>query len=452
MYVDTTVQNGREYFYAVTAFDHGLAIAGIAPSESPIQSSREQDGSVTLGPNVVRVRPAKSPAGVINPDNPLATRIQGGSSGTVSVNIVDPKEVRKNNVYRMFFQDTLISGTATTPDTLRTKNFSLVNITANPPDTLVKKSTALLGQDVPVIQGFRLTVNNETRNGLINESVRFNNPQVHTPQVLPNFKNLKPSDYMIVFTPPKQGAVSSNKTVQNNNGPATYPSRPSNVRVYNLSEGKREVEFAFFEQAPADSAFTARINAFGSVVSDFIILIEDFGGRGLRDTWRVRFVARGPTSPGGASRNPTVGDTLYFSTYKPFTSYDIYEFRMDSSANTRRYDKNQAKLDLDKIKVVPNPYVVSSGFEPPLTSSSNQQQRELHFTNMPIPSTLRIFTVSGVLVREIRIEENDQRVHDGTYVWNMLTKDNLEISYGVYLFHVKAPGVGEKIGKFAVIK
>jgi hypothetical protein len=34
----------------------------------------------------------------------------------------------------------------------------------------------------------------------------------------------------------------------------------------------------------------------------------------------------------------------------------------------------------------------------------------------------------------------------------MLTKDNLEISYGIYLYHVEAPGVGEKVGKFAVIK
>jgi hypothetical protein len=33
-----------------------------------------------------------------------------------------------------------------------------------------------------------------------------------------------------------------------------------------------------------------------------------------------------------------------------------------------------------------------------------------------------------------------------------LTKDNLAISYGVYIYHVEAPGIGEKIGKFAVIK
>jgi hypothetical protein len=34
----------------------------------------------------------------------------------------------------------------------------------------------------------------------------------------------------------------------------------------------------------------------------------------------------------------------------------------------------------------------------------------------------------------------------------MLSKDNLEISYGIYVYHVKAEGIGEKIGKFLVLK
>ena len=72
---------------------------------------------------------------------------------------------------------------------------------------------------------------------------------------------------------------------------------------------------------------------------------------------------------------------------------------------------------------------------------------------MPAPATLRIFTVSGVLLREVSITESDlTSAYGGSYVWNMLTTDNLEISYGIYLYHVEAPGVGEKVGKFAVIK
>tara|TARA_B100000519_G_C13916161_1_gene284537 strand:+ start:91 stop:222 length:132 start_codon:yes stop_codon:yes gene_type:complete len=40
----------------------------------------------------------------------------------------------------------------------------------------------------------------------------------------------------------------------------------------------------------------------------------------------------------------------------------------------------------------------------------------------------------------------------GTGSWDLLTKDNLTISYGVYVYHVEAEGIGEKIGKLAIIK
>jgi len=33
-----------------------------------------------------------------------------------------------------------------------------------------------------------------------------------------------------------------------------------------------------------------------------------------------------------------------------------------------------------------------------------------------------------------------------------MTKTNDELPYGVYIYQVSAPGVGEKVGKFAVIK
>ena len=41
------------------------------------------------------------------------------------------------------------------------------------------------------------------------------------------------------------------------------------------------------------------------------------------------------------------------------------------------------------------------------------------------------------------------------YSFPMLSQKLLQrndISYGIYIYHVDAPGVGEKIGKFAIIK
>jgi hypothetical protein len=49
------------------------------------------------------------------------------------------------------------------------------------------------------------------------------------------------------------------------------------------------------------------------------------------------------------------------------------------------------------------------------------------------------------------IEHHDV-LEDGSESWDLLSKDGLEIAFGVYIYYLKAPGIGEKVGKFAVIK
>ena len=98
---------------------------------------------------------------------------------------------------------------------------------------------------------------------------------------------------------------------------------------------------------------------------------------------------------------------------------------------------------------MPNPYVASAQWELKNPYNSGRGPRSLHFTHLPSKCTIRIFTVNGELVIEL---QHDSPFSDGTADWNMLSKDNLSISYGVYVFQVDAPGVGSKIGKFAVIK
>ena len=58
--------------------------------------------------------------------------------------------------------------------------------------------------------------------------------------------------------------------------------------------------------------------------------------------------------------------------------------------------------------------------------------------------------MSGYLVETI---EHDSGFEDGSESWDLLSKDGLEIAYGVYLYHVNAYELGvETTGKFAVIK
>jgi hypothetical protein len=103
-----------------------------------------------------------------------------------------------------------------------------------------------------------------------------------------------------------------------------------------------------------------------------------------------------------------------------------------------------------EIKVVPNPYIVTNTMEPYLSNRGLNQQRQLLFTHIPAKCTLKIFTSSGVFIREIDV---DNPAADGTIHWDMLTKEGLEIAAGVYIYYIKSGVTGkEKLGKFAVIK
>ena len=53
------------------------------------------------------------------------------------------------------------------------------------------------------------------------------------------------------------------------------------------------------------------------------------------------------------------------------------------------------------------------------------------------------------LVKEIHHQSS---INYGTGKWDILNKDNLTASYGVYIYHIEANGIGEKIGKLAIVK
>jgi len=41
---------------------------------------------------------------------------------------------------------------------------------------------------------------------------------------------------------------------------------------------------------------------------------------------------------------------------------------------------------------------------------------------------------------------------NGSESWDLVTEDGLTVSFGIYIYHVDAPNIGSKIGKFALIK
>ncbi len=100
------------------------------------------------------------------------------------------------------------------------------------------------------------------------------------------------------------------------------------------------------------------------------------------------------------------------------------------------------KPDLSAVHTVPNPYLANSRFDLAPT------EKQMMFVNMPERATLRIYSLTGVLIRSMNYSDNSG---GGRLVWDMRNRDNQFIASGVYFFVVVTPEGDEHVGKFTVI-
>ena len=187
---------------------------------------------------------------------------------------------------------------------------------------------------------------------------------------------------------------------------------------------------------------------------DLVVLVDGLtpGTRPVQaaGAWRAGWSFRlFPPDPlldvGVARRPPPAGSRLRFRTTKPFATGDAVSF----SFTPPSLDAAKARSQLDSVYVVPNPYVAASAFEPSNTYLTGRGERRIMFMGLPPKCTIRIYTVAGDLVQTLR---KDDGVDNGQLPWDLVTKDGMNLSFGIYLFHVSSPGVGETIGRFGVIK
>ena len=140
--------------------------------------------------------------------------------------------------------------------------------------------------------------------------------------------------------------------------------------------------------------------------------------------------------------------------YVPFTSAN--EYRLEIRPAVKGGDVTVTKADLDQVLVVPNPYIGQSGFE-----QAGATDSRIYFVNLPPEGVLRIYTVSGAFVQEIRWTQDDLTSLDqtrlarprasGDLAYNLRTREGNDLASGLYLFVVEAGG-HKKIGKFVVIQ
>ncbi len=139
------------------------------------------------------------------------------------------------------------------------------------------------------------------------------------------------------------------------------------------------------------------------------------------------------------------GDTLNLYYDFPFNGDTRYRFITTSG----KISTDLAGQNMDRIKVVPNPYVVTAEWESENPYSSGRGPRLIQFIHLPQRCTIRIYSIDGTLVRKL---EHNSNMTDGAEEWDLLSKDNMEIAYGVYVYHVEAKGIGEKVGRILIIK
>ncbi|MBL0176476.1 MAG: hypothetical protein IPP94_14630 [Ignavibacteria bacterium] len=234
-----------------------------------------------------------------------------------------------------------------------------------------------------------------------------------------------PSDYEIRFS----GSIVDTSA-------ALYgaPAVPVNFTVFNVTDNRKS-PFIFTDT-----------DGNGKLSSNDELSLFDLARDGKAVfTWTMSFVNR-QTDPPALVFDFTDGDKLVLKTSKPFRNGDVYRF----APSLPKVDAAKEKDELARVKVVPNPYISATTHEAPLPPNvtTGRGDRKIDFIHVPAKSVISIYTSRGDHVITLRHESD---IDDGTVLWNLKTKENLDIAYGVYFYVLESPA-GSKSGKIAIIK
>ncbi len=481
-FVDSNhVINGQEYYYAVVSYDHGDDSLQIAPVECSKRITVDPERNETLfDVNTLKVIPRSPSAGYVKGqiDNNVILHTGGVGTGDIEVEVIDPAEVEDENTFIITFSEDptmyyvqdmstietdlvirhgqyislpnrLINDSTfvltdengnTVPDTLYALNFETGKILGD--SALIDNGTyhasyqyygvygsTLLDKEEsnPVFDGMKIFIKDEPLE-LDESRMGWNttSPTTLSVSVKP-FNNIQdkkyPADYQVRFF---DSLVDSSS--QSGKGYIK-----TNFEIWEVSEGmtpeKRRMIILELS-ATKDSLWSP---------GERVIILQD--SVSASSSWEFTM-----SYTGQDSILPLAGDSYYIATTRPFASSDIYEFKTVSS----HIDNSLAKSDLDRIAAVPNPYVVTNVIErADIQNRTDRGPRKMYFNHLPNECTIRIFTLSGELVKTIY---HNSTIDDGKEYWDLTTKDNFPIAYGIYVYHVDAGELGEKIGRFGVIK
>ena len=455
-YTDNNVVNGFEYWYCITAYDRGDDF--VESLESPIGNSPDAINTISMIP--------KSAAIGRTPVHTDTVRYvgTGNSNYVLRVHPIDD-EALGNNQYTVGFTYTQRTergqlrtvATYEVTDSTRTKphrygfyfrshnRFDLVNLTTG--DNIRENLSYVSGSRYSV-DGMRIRLTDPDPDA----------PEEYKPKagdvITFNFGVYAIKGTVDTVIAPRPVFIDQNQATSDG---VIFSLIPPEI-IQNISRigGTDNLEFSFSvfdEAAVKNDLYILSVEGRGLdtanrgyisvrvrdslnetiLTRDTLFNQETIEFHGIRG--RAQFQSNNPPSPG--------------NTFSIETVIPVEPGIRDKYAITIRGSEiisTAIKDHVHSIRVVPNPYVVSSLYEPEFGQLRREPLRELQFINLPTVCTIYIFTLAADLVKTIH-----HNATHGTATWDLRADGGREISPGVYVFMVKTDNE-EFLGRFAVIK
>ncbi len=495
-FIDNEVQNGRTYYYVLVAYDYGLPDREIGPTENTFILEIDENENVRrISPNVAIVQPHQFSAGYPNEGEAnISERTTAANFIDFEVDLFDPNKIQNGHTYKLKL-DVHADSYAETNERLRspydikyyndgikvynvTMGDSLVyhetkkDLSGSNFDTLdVQEITALTSEReivTDLIEGLRLRMKlvptvypelNEQNTGWV---VGSSDMTIH----LANKFQYFPWHYEIVWNEP--GVLDTTRTnfilkkLEDHLGNEidkvnTLLDQKFNFKVINKtfkdSDGNHPVMDLIVQDINKNGVYDWD--------EDYILVGDSkYDTKSKMILWCGTIFAIDFNSINGAENLPAPNDVYRLDFIRGFHETDSLMFTV--TGITDELDEAKLKEDMDKIRVVPNPYVVTNTMEGAVANWQRNQERQIMFTHIPAQCKISIFTLSGILIDEIEVNnavssrENEWDLNseaNGTVHWDLRSSEGLELAAGYYLYHVESKKTGDvKIGKFAVIK
>lgn len=424
-YIDDAVTNGKTYYYACVAYDQGdpeFGTAGLLPSETTKIITQDLVGNLQfVDVNCAVVTPNAAAAGYLPPsvNGDVEKVTQGLGTGKLDVAVLDPAQIKDGAVYKVLFESSgdIPKYSTTSFSVVRDYNGVVDTIDANGSASNIgagKYSTPFDGLAVSMSNFDSVVVNPDESDWIKGFSTLY---MPVTPDRSAVQRNVAwPSDYMLEWVSDSLRSFADNYSIP--------------IKATNLTRG---------EEVPLYVLDLNKSKKFD--LGDELVIIE-YQGTAVKFTWNIGYY---PPISIPYIVHPSPGDKFLVSINKPYYKGDYFTFSTTSS----KVDNTVAKNSLDQIGVVPNPYISANAWESRNLNQTGRGERRLDFINLPAQCEIRIYTLTGALIKTLF---KDSSPTDGAISWNLITDDGMDIAYGMYVYHVTAPSIGEKIGKFAIIK